>query len=93
MFKNTFLQLSAFDDIDAYSSSKKQFLMLKSIMKFYEKSDELIKKGINISEIKESPIYQELTRMRFKYSESKEDMDKLAGLPAEVESSLEGLEF
>nr|MBU1328969.1 V-type ATP synthase subunit A [Candidatus Omnitrophota bacterium] len=93
MFKNTFLQQSAFDDIDAYSSSRKQFLMLKSIIKFYEKSDELIKKGINIAEIKEQQIYQDLIRMRFKYSESKEDMDKLAMLPSEVESSLEGLEF
>jgi len=93
MFKNTFLQQSAFDDIDAYSSSRKQFLMLKSIIKFYEKSDELIKKGINIAEIKEQQIYQDLIRMRFKYSESKEDMDKLARLPSEVESSLEGLEF
>ncbi len=93
MFKNTFLQQSAFDNIDAYSSGRKQFLMLKSIVKFYEKSDELIKKGINIAEIKEQQIYQDLIRMRFKYSESKEDMDKLAMLPSEVESSLEGLEF
>jgi len=93
MFKNTFLQQSAFDDIDTYSSSRKQFLMLKSIMKFYEKSDGLIKKGINISEIKENPIYQELIRMRLKYSESKEDMDKLGELPSEVERSLGELEF
>ncbi|MBU1912151.1 MAG: V-type ATP synthase subunit A [Candidatus Omnitrophica bacterium] len=93
IFKNTFLQQSAFDDIDTYSSSRKQFLMLKAIIKFYEKSDELIKKGINVSEIKENPIYQELTRMRFKYSESKEDMDKLEGLPSEVERSLAELEF
>jgi len=93
MFKNTFLQQSAFDDIDAYSSSRKQFLMLKAIIKFYEKSDGLIKKGINMAEIKEQQIYQELTRMRFKYSESKEDMDKLTMLPSEVERSLAELEF
>ena len=93
IFKNTFLQQSAFDDIDMYSSSHKQFLMLKSIIKFYEKSDELIKKGTNIGEIKENMIYQELVRMRFKYSESKEDMDKLAELPSEVERSLAELEF
>ncbi|MEK7868226.1 MAG: V-type ATP synthase subunit A, partial [Candidatus Omnitrophota bacterium] len=85
MFKNTFLQQSAFDNIDAYSSSRKQFLMLKSIVKFYEKSDELIKKGINIAEIKEHQIYQELIRMRFKYSESEEDLAKMAELPSEVE--------
>lgn len=93
IFKNTFLQQSAFDKIDAYSSSRKQFLMLKSILKFYQICDGLIKKGINISEIKENPIYQELIRMRFKYSESKEDMDKLAGFPAEVERSLGEMEF
>jgi len=93
MFKNTFLQQSAFDDIDAYSSGRKQFLMLKSIIKFYEKSDELIKKGINMSEIKENPIYQELIRMRFKYSETEEDLQKMAGLPSEVERSLGEMGF
>ncbi|MFA5388515.1 MAG: V-type ATP synthase subunit A [Candidatus Omnitrophota bacterium] len=93
MFKNTFLQQSAFDDIDTYSSSRKQFLMLKSIIKFYEKSDELIKKGVNIEEIRGSSAYQELIRMRHKYSESKEDMAKLAELPSEVEHSLGELEF
>ena len=67
--------------------------MLESIIKFYEKSDKLIKKGISIAEIKENRIYQELIRMRLKYSESKEDMDKLAELPKEVEKALEELEF
>ena len=93
IFKNTFLQQSAFDKIDTYSSPKKQFLMLKSIIKFYQKSDELIKKGTNISEIKENPIYQELIRMRHKYSESEQDLAQLSELPGEIENSLGGLEF
>lgn len=93
IFKNTFLQQSAFDRIDTYSSSRKQFVMLKSIIKFYKKSDELIKKGISISEIKESSIYQELTRMRFKYSESEEDLNKLAELPGEVDKVLGEMKF
>ena len=93
IFKNAFLQQSAFDDIDTYSSSLKQFLMLKSIIKFYHKSEALVKKGVHINEIKEKPIYQDLVRMRLNYSESKEDLDRLAGLPKEVEKALEELEF
>jgi len=91
IFKNTFLQQNAFDDVDTYSSSLKQFLMLKSILVFYQKSESLIKKGIHLSEIKQSPVYQDLVRMKLKYSEA--DIDKLKELPERIERSLEELEF
>lgn len=91
LFKNAFLQQVAFDKIDTYCSARKQFLMLKAILEFYHRSEKLIKKGINVSEIKENPVYDEIMRMRLIYSEA--DLDKLAALPKKIDESLQELDF
>ena len=91
IFKNTFLQQMAFDPVDTYSSARKQFLMLKVIMKFYQAGDDLVKKGINVQEIKEAPVYQEILRMRYAYPEDK--LDALADFPKRIEDSLKGMSF
>lgn len=90
IFKNAFLQQSAFDEIDTYSSARKQFLMLKAIEALYRDSERLIKQGASVTEIRELPIYQEIMRMKTKYTEK--DLEKLAQLPAKIEESLKGLE-
>lgn len=90
IFKNAFLQQSAFDEIDTYSSARKQFLMLKAIVALYRDSERLIKQGASVTEIRELPIYQEIMRMKTKYTEK--DLEKLAQLPAKIEESLKGLE-
>jgi V/A-type H+-transporting ATPase subunit A len=89
IFKNTFLQQSAFDTIDTYSSARKQFLMLKTILAFYKECEQLVKKGINVSEIRESPAYQDLLRIRFEYTE--DQLDALARLPAKIAEGLQEL--
>jgi V/A-type H+-transporting ATPase subunit A len=91
IFKNTFLQQVAFDKIDTYSSARKQFLMLKCVIVFYRKSEELVKKGISVAELKQSPIFMDIMRMKQKYSEA--DLDELAEFPEKIEDSLSGLDF
>jgi V/A-type H+-transporting ATPase subunit A len=86
IFKNTFLQQSAFDKVDTYSSARKQFLMLKIILHFYHKSEELIKAGVAVTELKDIPIYKEIVRMKFTYTEN--DLEKLAKLPQEIDKAL-----
>lgn len=85
IFKNTFLQQSAFDKVDAYSSARKQFLMLKTILLFFHKSEEVVRRGISVTEIKETSIYKELMRMKLTYTEN--DLEKLAGLSAKIDES------
>ena len=77
IFRNGFLQQVAYDKVDTYASPRKQFLMLKAIIKFYHKSEELIRKGLSISELRKQPVFQDLLRMRFSYTESPQDMAKL----------------
>jgi len=91
IFKNAFLQQSAFDEVDTYSSAKKQFLMLKAIITFYRKSEELVKKGISVSELRALPIFQELMRMKTDYTEN--ELDKLEKMPSRVEEALKELDF
>jgi len=85
IFKNTFLQQSAFDKVDTYSSARKQFLMLKIILLFYHKSEEVIKKGVNVMEIRETPIYKEIMRMKLTYTEN--DLNALSKLPEKIDES------
>jgi V/A-type H+-transporting ATPase subunit A len=91
LFKNSFLQQNAFDKVDTYSSAKKQFLMLKSIITFYQRGEELVKKGIAVSEIRALAVYQELMMMKTDYTEN--DLDRLEKIPARVEEALKELDF
>lgn len=91
IFKNAFLQQNAYDDIDTFSSAKKQFLMLKTIITFYRIADDLIKKGVSVSEIRALSIYQEIMRMKTRFTEK--DLDKLEAMPEKVEEALKELEI
>jgi len=86
IFKNTFLQQSAFDKVDAYSSARKQFLMLKIILLFFHKSEEVVRKGVNVTELKTTTIYKEIIRMKLTYTEN--DLEKLAALTVTMDESL-----
>jgi V/A-type H+-transporting ATPase subunit A len=86
LFKNGFLQQVSYDKVDTFSSARKQFLMLKTIITFYRKADGLVKKGISIAELRELPVYEQISRMKQKFAES--DMDKLEALPKQVSDAL-----
>jgi V/A-type H+/Na+-transporting ATPase subunit A len=91
IFKNGFLQQVSFDKIDTFASARRQFLMLKVIILFYRKSEELVKKGISVTEIRALEIYNEIMRMKQVYSE-----DNLAGLEElakKIDTALGALDF
>ena len=90
LFKNAFLQQSAFDDVDTFCSAQKQFLMFKAILIFHRVSNELVKIGVDISEIRESSVYQEIMRMKTQYPENQ--IDKLKQFVDSIEENLRGLE-
>ncbi len=91
IFKNGFLQQVSFDKIDTFSSARKQFLMLKAIILFYRKSEQLVKKGISVAEIKGLPLYGEIMRMKQVYSESQ--LDQLEDFTKNIETVLSELDI
>jgi len=62
--REDFLQQNAFDEIDTYTSLKKQYLMLKAIISFYYRAVELLKVGKKLSELSSLPIHEKISRMK-----------------------------
>ncbi len=75
LFKNAFLQQSAFDEIDMYASVEKQVKMLKIIVSFYNLALETIEKGATLIKIKRMRIFNDIARM--KYNVSNDEVEKL----------------
>ena len=89
IFKNAFLQQSAFDEVDMFTSPEKQVKMLKIILTFYEKSSEAITSGTSLEEIKNSSLRSDILRMKLMIKN--EETSKLDELYKAVGSfSLEG---
>lgn len=91
LFKNGFLQQVSYDPVDTFSSARKQFLMLKTIIAFYHKAEELVKKGVSIAELRALPVFEEISRMKQKYTEN--DLGALEELPRRVVDSLTEIEL
>ncbi len=51
IIREGFLQQSAFHDVDTYCSLKKQYQMLKAIIKFHDLSYEAVEAGVSVSTI------------------------------------------
>ncbi len=66
MLREDFLYQSAFDPIDTYCSGKKQYLMLKSIIKLYHKIKQKIEtQNLTVQELITSEIKDKITKLRF----------------------------
>ncbi len=87
IFKNAFLQQSAFDEIDTYSVPEKQFLMLKIIVSFYRLGLVAIKKGAPLVKLKKLKVYGQIMKMKLTYPN--QDARKLNGLLEKLKSSIE----
>jgi V/A-type H+-transporting ATPase subunit A len=86
IFKNTFLQQSAYDQIDQYSTAKKQVKMLRIILTYYRKAADAIHKGVSIGQLRKLKIVEDISRMKF--SISNEEIDKFDGLLTRLEREM-----
>jgi V/A-type H+-transporting ATPase subunit A len=64
MIREDFLQQSAYHEVDTYCMPAKAGLMLKTIMKFYELSQEMLNSGAGIESIRSSPMVYRISRMK-----------------------------
>jgi V/A-type H+-transporting ATPase subunit A len=66
VLREDFLYQSAFDPVDTYCSAKKQYLMLKAIIKFFHKCKEMIAlQNLSVEEIFTSEIKEKFSQLRF----------------------------
>lgn len=64
IIKEGFLKQNAYDEIDMYSSPQKQVWLLKLMMSFYHKAEEIINMGAPIFEIRSLESVPMLMRSR-----------------------------
>ncbi len=65
MIREDFLQQSAYDDIDTYTSIKKQYRMLRTILRFGDQEQEAVQKGATLAQIAKLPIRSQVSRMKW----------------------------
>ena len=63
--REDFLLQDAFDSTDSYSSTKKQFLILKLIIVFHENAEKVIENGVTIEKINALPIKAKIIRAKY----------------------------
>lgn len=64
MFREDFLQQSAYDKIDSFCPLEKQYWMLKVILTFYDRTSEAMGKGVSLNKIMKLPLKEEIGRMK-----------------------------
>ncbi len=64
MIREDFLQQSAYHEVDTYCAPAKAGLMLKTIIRFYELSQEILNSGAGIEVIRSSPMVYRISRMK-----------------------------
>jgi len=72
--REDFLQQSAYDEVDTYSSIKKQYLMLSVILEFGKFEAEAIKKGISSSKVGSLDVRKQISMIKWT---KEEEIDSL----------------
>ena len=63
--REDFLLQDAFDITDSYSSTKKQFLILKLIIDFHKNSEKAIENGVTIEKLNALPVKAKIIRAKY----------------------------
>jgi len=78
MIREDFLMQSAFHEIDTYSPPEKTHLMMKTIIRFYEKAKNVLEMGITVDEIRKLPVKYRIARMKeIPYDKVEEEIKKI----------------
>ncbi|MBU1669716.1 MAG: V-type ATP synthase subunit A [Actinobacteria bacterium] len=75
--REDFLHQNAFDEIDTYSSLKKQFLLLRCVITFHREAEKALEAGAEIDDVLASPLRERLADAKFIPEDRLEDFDKL----------------
>ncbi|MCI4322453.1 MAG: V-type ATP synthase subunit A [Thermoplasmata archaeon] len=65
MLREDYLQQSAYDDVDTYTSIGKQYRMLRAILSFGDQEQDAIGKGATVGQLQKLPVRQKLSRMKW----------------------------
>ncbi|MBM3229556.1 V-type ATP synthase subunit A [Candidatus Parvarchaeota archaeon] len=80
MIREDFLQQSAFHEIDTYASLKKQYLMLRNIIRFHEKSLAAVDLGVQLKNILGLKVREKVARMKEIPEKDLKHIEEIGGL-------------
>jgi len=72
--REDYLQQSAYDEVDTYTSIKKQHLMLSIILEFGRKETQAIKQGAQASQVSALEVKNNISRMKWTREEEVEEL-------------------
>ncbi len=90
MIREDYLQQSAYDEVDTYTSIEKQYRMLKAILDFGHRETEAVGKGVSLAKAVEMPVRLKIARM--KTQSEKEGLGAFDQLEGEMATQFETLE-
>jgi V/A-type H+/Na+-transporting ATPase subunit A len=65
VIREDYLQQSAFDEVDTFSSMNKQYLMIKAMILLYEKEKSSVERGVLMEQLQGTSAKQKIARMKF----------------------------
>lgn len=71
--REDFLNQNSFDEVDTYSSLRKQYLMMRLVMSFYEKAKTALEKGANVEDLIAMPSREPIGRFKYTPEDKIED--------------------
>ncbi len=71
--REDFLNQNSFDEVDTYSSLRKQYLMMRLVMSFYEKAKLALEKGANVEVLIAMPSREPIGRFKYTPEDKIED--------------------
>ena len=71
--REDFLNQNSFDEVDTYSSLRKQYLMMRLVMSFYEKAKAALEKGANVENLIAMPSRESIGRFKYTPEDKIED--------------------
>ncbi len=87
--REDFLHQLAFHEVDTYSSLRKQYLMMKLVLRFYDGSLDALKKGADIEKLVLIPSRESIGR--FKYVPEKDIEDTYKTVCAAIDSEIKAV--
>ena len=84
--REDYLHQNAFDPTDTYTSLKKQVLMMRSILSYYDKANEALNKGADIEMLVNLPVRERIGR--YKYVEESKIDDEFETIKSQLDSDI-----
>ncbi|HEV2139507.1 MAG TPA: V-type ATP synthase subunit A [Nitrososphaerales archaeon] len=82
MIQIGFLQQNAYDDVDAYCSPQKQFIMMKMFVQFHQEALKAVRNGVSLTKIRGMQVIAPM--LRAKFAIKSEDLGKLEALSKQM---------